>query len=170
MDVYTVTSGRTFAWPFVIEEIAKAPLIGNGREAMVSTGVAIFLIREYGEFFAHPHNMYMQSMMDNGLLGTIPLLVFFYLVWFRSKSLFQQVDCSECVVIGGICLAVVSALLIAGMGSQSFYPREGSVGMWCAIGLMLRVHVQYEAAKKLSMKSGNEDGFDLWHPRLRSGA
>ena len=36
-------------------------------------------------------------------------------------------------------LALVLSLLVAGLGSQTFYPREGSVGMWCAIGLLLRV-------------------------------
>ena len=47
---------------------------------------------------------------------------------------------------GGVCLALVLALLIAAIGSQTFYPREGSVGMWAAIGLMLRMSVQRERA------------------------
>jgi hypothetical protein len=32
------------------------------------------------------------------------------------------------------------------MGSQTFYPVEGTVGMWCAIGLMLRVSVNRSQA------------------------
>jgi hypothetical protein len=46
------------------------------------------------------------------------------------------------VIAGGICLALVSALLIGSFGSQTFYPREGAVGMWCAIGLMMRMYVE----------------------------
>ena len=170
MDLYTVTSGRTFTWPFVIDEILKAPLLGNGREAMISTGLATYLILEYGEFFAHPHNMYLQSLMDNGLLGTIPLLLFFYLIFIYSKRLFEQADCKECVAIGGMCLAIVGALLFAGMGSQSFYPREGSVGMWCLIGLMLRVYVQHKTASQFVTSENGDKKFDLWHPRLPTGS
>ena len=33
-DLYTVTSGRNFAWPFVIEEIKKNPMSGYGKLAM----------------------------------------------------------------------------------------------------------------------------------------
>ena len=32
--------------------------------------------------------------------------------------------------------------MIAAMGSQTFYPREGAVGMWAAMGLLLRVYVE----------------------------
>ncbi len=142
-DLYTVTSGRTFAWGFVVPEIAKAPLVGHGRQGMVTTGVAPFLLLEYGESFPHPHNAYLQWLLDNGLLGTIPVFFFFLLVFRRSLSLFREPSCRDCVVIGGVTLSLVAALLIAGMGSQSFYPREGAVGMWCAIGLMLRVYVQH---------------------------
>jgi hypothetical protein len=38
--------------------------------------------------------------------------------------------------------ALVLALLIAGMGSQTFYPREGALGIWAAIGITLRVWVE----------------------------
>jgi len=33
------------------------------------------------------------------------------------------------------------------MGSQTFYPREGSVGMWAAIGLLLRVWVERKKSR-----------------------
>jgi hypothetical protein len=35
----------------------------------------------------------------------------------------------------------VLALMIGAFGGQTFYPREGAVGMWAAIGLLLRIHV-----------------------------
>ena len=46
------------------------------------------------------------------------------------------------VVTGGLSFALLGAFLIASIGSQSFYPREGSVGMWIGIGLLLRVHIE----------------------------
>ena len=43
---------------------------------------------------------------------------------------------------GGVALALLLALLLASMGSQTFYPREAELGLWAAIGLMLRVFVE----------------------------
>ena len=57
----------------------------------------------------------------------------------KSKVIFMDDTDVVYVAIGGMCLSLVLAFLIASMGSQTFYPREGAVGMWCAIGLMLRV-------------------------------
>ena len=67
------------------------------------------------------------------------VIVFF----FSFRVLMDRTD-PIYAAVGGVCFSLVSALLIAAMGSQSFYPREGSVGMWCAIGLMLRVYVERE--------------------------
>jgi hypothetical protein len=44
-------------------------------------------------------------------------------------------------------LALILALLVAAFGSQTFYPREGAVGMWAAIGLMLRLMVEKQKAE-----------------------
>ena len=69
----------------------------------------------------------------------------FYIFVRRSLFLFKETDELITVTIGGVCLALILAFLIAGIGSQTFYPREGAVGMWCAIGLMLRVDEKFKA-------------------------
>jgi len=142
-DFYTVTSGRTFAWSFVADEIVKAPLVGYGRNSMITTGIGPHLFLEYQESFPHPHNSYLEWTLDNGLIGAIPVFYLFAIIMLRSKRLFFAKESNVCMTIGGVTLALVGAFLIAGMGSQTFYPREGSVGMWCSISLMLRVYQQY---------------------------
>lgn len=42
------------------------------------------------------------------------------------------------------------ALLVAAMGSQTFYPREGALGMWCAIALMFRIYQERERTRSRS--------------------
>ncbi len=143
---YTVTSGRSFAWPFVIEKIADRPLTGYGRDAMVRTGVAVMLWAQYRESFPHPHNAYLEWILDNGFLGAIPVFAMFIVIVRVAKSLFDDDSNAAFVAVGGVCLALVLAFLIAGMGSQTFYPREGAVGMWCAIGLAVRLYVQKQKA------------------------
>ena len=165
-NLYTITSGRTFIWPFVIDKIRKQPWMGYGRDAMVSTGLALYISAEYGEAFQHPHNMYLQWVMDNGILGSIPVFLLFFYIWMMAKDLFISKNDPIAVTIGGITLALVTSLLIAGMGSQTFYPREGSVGMWCSIGLALRVYTQHRLLSKSRASMPADDSVDadvnLW--------
>jgi O-antigen ligase len=146
-DLYTITSGRNFAWPFVIEAIKKQPIVGYGKLAMRRTGLTDMLFEEYGEAFPHPHNAYLEMLFDAGVIGFLCVVPFYGLVLFRSLSLFRDSRSPIFVAAGGVAAALTLALLVAAMGSQTFYPREGSVGMWCAIALMLRVHVERTRAE-----------------------
>lgn len=131
-----ITSDRILIWPYVIEKIAESPAIGYGRVAMIRTG----LRDEYPELdFPHPHNAYLECLLDNGLVGFIPIGTFYTVVMSCAIRLFLDRHNPLCSVVGGIACALVLALLVASMGSQTFYPREGAVGMWAAIGLMFRL-------------------------------
>jgi len=162
-DVYTVTAGRNIAWPLVVDKIKESPWIGYGKEAMVQTGLTARMLTEYRENFPHPHNAYLQLLLDNGILGTLCILPFYMLVLKYSYSLLRDNRCPEFVAAGGCCLALVLALLVASMGSQTFYPREGAMGMWCAIGLMLRVHLQRSRLpQEVSKSIGKVEDEVLW--------
>jgi O-antigen ligase len=141
-DLYTISAGRNIAWPYVIEKIWKAPFWGYGREAMQRTGISAFLWQEFGESFPHPHNAYLQWILDNGWIGFLPVAIFYLLLLKYSLSLFRDSRNPIFVTIGGVTLSLVLALLAASFSSQTFYPREGAIGMWCAIGLMLRIFVE----------------------------
>ena len=162
-DTYSITSGRNVAWPLVINKIKESPLTGYGKEAMVQTGLTHYLLTEYGELFPHPHNAYLQLLLDNGILAALCILLFYVLMTKYSYSLFRDSRSSEFIAAGGCCLALLLALLVASMGSQTFYPREGAVGMWCAIGLMLRVYVQRNHLPQRLYKSAEKvDDALLW--------
>lgn len=136
---YEITSGRTTAWPFVINEIGKSPLVGYGRLAMVRTGVAAFLMDELGEVFNHPHNAYLEMLLDSGCLGFMVGMPIFALALWNSFRLFRNRNDSLVSAAGGVAFCLLLALLVAGLGAQSFYPREGVVGMWAAMGIVLRL-------------------------------
>jgi O-antigen ligase len=141
-DDYEVTSGRTMIWPYVIEKINESPIIGYGQMAMTRTGLKDYLWSSYGEAFAHPHNAYFEMLLDNGIVGFMLVIPFYITVlWLSMRLFFDRVN-PLCAAVGGLSCALILALLIAGVGSQTFYPREGSVGMWAAIGVALRVSVE----------------------------
>ena len=139
---YEVTSGRTLVWPFVTQKIGESMLTGYGRLAMIRTDIARQLKNDLGEDFLHPHNAYLECLLDNGLIGLVLILPFYLAVLFLSVRMLRSRDAPMATAVGGVSLCLVLALLVAAAGSQTFYPREGAVGMWCAIGLMLRLNQQ----------------------------
>ncbi|MCP5179538.1 MAG: O-antigen ligase family protein [Pseudomonadales bacterium] len=146
VDLYTVTSGRTFAWPFVLDKIQEKPLLGYGKLAMQRTGLSYYLMSTYGEDFPHPHNMYLEWTFDNGLLALIPVLMFYGTILTYAFRMLRGPPIESGV--GGMTIALVGSLFIAGMGSQTFYPREGAVAMWVAMLVTVRWYfLKYSALK-----------------------
>lgn len=155
VDAYTVTAGRVIAWPVVIEKIREKPYVGWGREAMLRSGTSWFLYDNYGEMFPHPHNAYLECLIDNGVIGAAIILPFYLLLLWSSLRLFLDRKSVVCGAAGGVASAFLLALMFAAFGSQSFYPTEGWVGLWCAVGLVLRVKL--ERAKALAAIEGGPE-------------
>jgi O-antigen ligase len=141
-NTYEVTAGRTLIWPYVVDKIMESPILGYGELAMERTGLSEFLRLQLVEEFSHPHNAYLQLLLDSGLIGFLIIMTFWIVILWHAVRLCLDARLPAFVAIGGVTCSLVLALLVAGMGSQTFYPREGAVGMWAAIGLMMRVWVQ----------------------------
>jgi O-antigen ligase len=141
IDEYAVTSGRTVAWPYVVGMIRESPIIGYGQQAMIRTGIAATLGGQ-GEAFHHPHNAYLELLLDSGIVGFMLVFPFYVAALAHSGRLFVFADDPMETAVGGAACALVLALLVASFGSQTFYPRPTAVGMWAAIGLALRLSVE----------------------------
>ena len=142
VDAYTVTAGRSVAWPLIIEGIKERPWFGLGRQAMLRSGIATYLYDNYGEVFPHPHNAYLELLLDNGIVGFVIIIPFYVLMLWYSVRMFLDRKSMTCAAIGGASFSLILSLMVSGMGSQTFYPREGWMGMWCVMMLMLRVRTE----------------------------
>ena len=138
-DDNKITSGRSRIWPFVIDKIGTSPLIGHGRLAMKRTGLTAKMRNDLGESFPHPHSLYLETLLDNGLLGAIPIALFWGTVLVLSGRLFRMEDPLHSA-IGGLTLALVLTQLISGVGSQHYYPTESKMAHWVAMLLTLRIY------------------------------
>jgi hypothetical protein len=81
-------------------------------------------------------------LLDGGWISLGVVGAFYLVVLSRACRLLLDARSRVFVAAGGLAGALVLAFLFAGIGSDSFYPRESSLGMWCAIGLALRVDLE----------------------------
>ncbi|MBV1878308.1 MAG: O-antigen ligase family protein [Pseudomonadales bacterium] len=167
VDVSSVTSGRTVIWPHVIEKIADAPFIGYGRRAMQRIGLSSQLLSEQGERFPHPHNAYLELLLDNGFVLALPVLAFFIIVIQMSVTLMFDRALPIYMIVGAITLSFVLSFLMGAVAQQSFYPKVSSVSMWVSIALMLRVSMERKLLEQQPDKK-NSTAIDTGYKRSKS--
>jgi O-antigen ligase len=141
-DASEMTSGRTTIWPEVIKKIGEGPVLGFGRLAMQRTGLTNYLIEEYEENFAHPHNAYLEQLLDSGFVGFFLVMPLYCVLLKRSFSVLMVKNDPLYGAVGGAACALLLALFFGSLAGQTFYPREGSVGMWALMGVTLRLYVE----------------------------
>jgi O-antigen ligase len=141
-DEETVGAGRFAMWRVVIPKIGESPFLGYGRRAM--RRLSIGRVSKEGledEYFGHPHNVYLETMLENGILGSIPIVLFWGIVCIYSAILFRS-DNHLCSAVGGLALALTLSQLVAGLGSQHYYPKVSTLGLWAVMFLMHRVYAE----------------------------
>jgi O-antigen ligase len=151
IDEDELASGRLMIWPYVIDEIVESPLVGHGRLAMKRTGLYNRIETEHpGTGAPHPHNMYLETFLDNGMVGSIPILWLFGLMVVYSARLFRSNNRLYSAV-GGLSLALISTSLFAGLTGQHVYPQEHTLGIWAAFFLSLRVYVEEKRTQMIDI-------------------
>lgn len=146
-DLYAISSGRVVVWPRVAQYIMGSPVLGYGRKAMIREGINQSLVAD-GTFsmgdsmFMHPHNAYLEQLLDNGFVGAFFVVGFFIVIgWLtlkklRDKKLTGTIEHS----IASMTLGFVIVQLAHCLTADSFYPKQIHTFMWCSIGLFIASH------------------------------
>lgn len=153
-----LSAGRSLLWPEAVDQIVRSLFFGYGFYGIVQSGVSYEFYTEFKFPYLHPHNAYLQLLLDNGVIGSIPFLLFFFLLIRYSWRLFRESASPEHVLAGATCFAMVFVFLVGGVTGQSFYPEERSFGMWWSIGLMLRAWVEYKRGRFFNSSEGQALG------------
>lgn len=170
-----LTAGRNLLWPRVIDTISQAPLIGYGRAAMQRTGISAWYADSQGNdqdhYIHHPHNAYLEVLLDSGVIGLLVALALYGYLLTAGFSLVRDRRSPVFQSVGAIGLSLILAQLAGSLTGQSLYPSEPTVGMWCAIGLLLRVSVQRSRASSDSgHRKRNRLPVGSTHTKLWPGA
>src|SRR5436190_7208653 len=134
-DVNEFSAGRVEEiWLPLLPELFKSPLWGNGLD---STMWAKAMWAEMMLPVTHPHNAYIQAILDMGLVGLGLLLAFYWHVYRTCRDLGSNANLSP--TMRGFYQGAVAGLLcfvITGFAGSSLRPSPEFAFLWIAIGIM----------------------------------
>jgi O-antigen ligase len=134
-DVNEFSAGRVEEiWLPLLPELFKSPIWGNGLDA---TMWAQALWAEMMLPVTHPHNAYIQAILDMGLLGLGLILAYYWHVYRTCRDLGGNANLSP--TMRGFYQGVVAGLMcfiITGFAGSSLRPAPEFAFLWIAIGMM----------------------------------
>jgi len=133
-----ISAGRVESiWLPLLPELLHSPVYGNGLGSILWSEV---MRREGGlamQAVGHPHNAYLQALLDMGAAGLILLCAYFVHVWKGLRAL--SLDPSLSPVWRGFhrgAMAGLASFLLAAVADSSLTPRPEQTFLWLAIGMM----------------------------------
>jgi O-antigen ligase len=134
-DVETVTAGRVGGiWLPLLPEIWKSPLWGSG---IGSVMWSYPMVTDAMTLVLHPHNAYLEAVLDTGFIGLAAFLLFYWTVWrgFRSLGSHAFLSPELRAFFQGAAAGLV-AFAVTGWAGSSLMPRFEWSFLWIAIGVM----------------------------------
>jgi len=107
--------------------------------------------------FGHPHNAYLELLLDHGVIGGLPILLLFVLITLKALPYIKNAKDKDVSLGAGMAIAFLITQAIAGLGSQSFYPEIGTVPMWSAIGIFIATLALVDKKSKTVEDVSRED-------------
>jgi hypothetical protein len=134
LDVNTISSGRlelgSRAFEIIASNLAQTAF-GNGRWTFPRAA-----INEYPGI-THPHNAYLELILDAGLLGFIPLFSVYLLMFSRFIVGARTLRSSQYNLIYTAAVLALGCRLIMAISGGSFYPLPHLLFMWQVLGFAL---------------------------------
>jgi O-antigen ligase len=130
-----VSAGRIEGlWLPLLPEVLKSPFWGNG---LGSTMWSFPMLSGVLGPTVHPHNAYLEGLLDMGIIGLGLLIAYYVDVWRRLRALGSDASLHpemRGLFQGGA--AALAAFLAAGMVGSTLRPSPEGAYLWIAIGLM----------------------------------
>jgi O-antigen ligase len=134
-DLNEVSAGRLDGiWLPLLPELFKSPVWGNGLGSIMwADAMRNGLMLAVG----HPHNAYMEAILDMGLVGLVLLCAYYVHVWRKLRELGSNAYLSPEMrgFFQGAAAGLV-AFAVTNWAGSSLVPRPEYAFLWLAIGVM----------------------------------
>lgn len=145
-----VSAGRIEGlWLPLLPAVLESPVVGHGLASILwSDAMHVAAVDPTQVIGAtHPHNAYLEALLDMGVAGLALLLAYFLHVYRRLRAL--AADAALRPELRGFlqgAAAGLAALLISWVADSSLAPRAEQTYLWFAIGMMYGVRARRRAA------------------------
>ncbi|MCU7863504.1 MAG: O-antigen ligase family protein [Candidatus Thiodiazotropha sp. (ex Lucinoma borealis)] len=143
-DAGAITASRLDGiWVPLFTEFLDSPIWGHG---LSSTLWSEFNRSRY--IVGHPHNAYLQVLLDFGVLGAILVAAFWYKMWktFRTLHRYHSDPFWRSFYEGA--KVGVLVVLVQGLTDHRFVPWFPHAFLWLAYGISLAMHTQLQRSNK----------------------
>ncbi len=136
--VNAISAGRVETlWLPLLPEVVRSPIYGSGLGSMMwsetmHSGGGVSVLQA-----THPHNAYLQALLDLGSVGLLVLCGYFVHVWRGFRTLYRDAQLTP--VMRGFFQGAAAGMLslaVANLSDGSLLPRPEQVFLWLAIGMM----------------------------------
>ena len=143
-DLDAVSAGRIDGiWLPLLPEILVSPLWGQGLGSIMwSTPMETGNMLTVG----HPHNAFLETLLDMGVIGLVLLLAYYLHVWRGFRALGSNAFLSP--ELRGFFQGATAGLLchlVTGMAGSSLRPESEAAYLWMAIGMMYGLQARQPA-------------------------
>src|SRR5579864_3544608 len=147
-----ISAGRVNGlWLPLLPDVLRHPLFGNGISSILwseamrrGAGAQVLAV-------THPHNAYLEALLDMGVVGTVLLCSYFVHVWRRMRSVVREADVEP--LLRGFYLGAAAgllAMLVSDFTDSSLVPRPEQAFLWLAIGMMYGEYARHAALARAS--------------------
>ncbi len=129
-----ISAGRIEGiWLPLLPEVLRSPVYGSGLRSILWSEA----MRQGIGWAGHPHNAYLEAVLDMGTAGLILLCAYFAHVWKGFRAL--SVDPALSATLRGFYLGAAAGLasfLVGAITDSSLRPVSEQAFLWLAIGMM----------------------------------
>jgi len=127
-----LTQGRIWIWRQVAPEVLNSPFVGRG---MLSTQWSA--AAKSGVYYSnHPHSLYLEMLMDLGIVGVIFIVLFWRYLWrlFRRLAEDERIPAPMRGYFLGSAAGLLGVLAY-GFANGHWFPAVEQLFVWTSIGL-----------------------------------
>jgi O-antigen ligase len=153
-------------------EAALTTITSDVGQAAFGGGRLTFPRTTYHKFgVGHPHNAYLEVLLDAGVIGFVPIIALFLLLFSRAIKGMRRLHTSEYRPFYAAAVVSLGSYLIMGISGRSFFPSPQLVYVWqisgFALGLfhhdMLRANQRTQSTMNARLSSGRSNASQTTH-------